>query len=107
VFYGKVDQKGDPGWYWTRVPGPGEPLKGPYNGPFKTKAETVEDANQAAVARFTGEKGAQSGACQDRRCDLYRGLVDEWLTAGGRRGKRPRWRHAPGAARFEIGLGVN
>ena len=31
------------------VPGPGEPLKGPYNGPFETKAEAVDDANQAAV----------------------------------------------------------
>ena len=49
VFCGKVDQRRDPGWYWTSVPGPGEPLKGPYNGPFKTKAEAVEDANQAAV----------------------------------------------------------
>ena len=47
VFYGKVDQKRDPGWYWTRVPGPGE--QGPYNGPFETKAVAVEDANQAAV----------------------------------------------------------
>jgi len=47
VFYGKADQKCDPGWYWTSVPGPGEPLKGPYNGPFETKAEAVEDANQA------------------------------------------------------------
>jgi hypothetical protein len=28
VFYGKVDQKRDPGWYWTSFPGPGEPLKG-------------------------------------------------------------------------------
>jgi hypothetical protein len=54
VFYGKVDQKRDPGWYWTSVPGPGEPLKGPYNGPFKTKAEAVEDANQAPVIEENG-----------------------------------------------------
>jgi hypothetical protein len=54
VFYGKVDQKRDPGWYWTSVPGPGEPLKGPYNGPFKTKAEAVEGANQAAVIEEKG-----------------------------------------------------
>ena len=54
VFYGKVDQKHDPGWYWTSAPGPGEPLKGPYNGPFKTKAEAVENANQAAVIEEKG-----------------------------------------------------
>jgi hypothetical protein len=33
---------------------PGEPLKGPYNGPFETKAEAVEDANQAAVIEEKG-----------------------------------------------------
>jgi hypothetical protein len=54
VFYGKVDQKRDPGWYWTIVPGPGELLKGPYKGPFETKAEAVEDANQAAVIEGNG-----------------------------------------------------
>jgi len=54
VFYGKVDQKRNPGWYWTRVPGAGEPLKGPYNGPFETKAEAVDDANQAAVIEEKG-----------------------------------------------------
>jgi hypothetical protein len=54
VFYGKVDQKRDAGWYWTRVPGPGEPSKGPYNGPFETKAEAVEDANQAPVIEENG-----------------------------------------------------
>ena len=52
VFYGKVDQKRDPGWYWTSVPGPGE--QGPYNGPFETKAEAVEDANQAAIIEEKG-----------------------------------------------------
>ena len=26
VFYGEPDQKRGPGWYWTVVPGPGEPL---------------------------------------------------------------------------------
>jgi len=55
VFYGKVDQKRDSGWYWTRVPGPGEPLKGPYNGPFETKVEAVEDANQAPIIEEKGE----------------------------------------------------
>ena len=54
VFYGKVDQKRDPGWYSTSVPGPGEPLKGPYNGPFETKAEAVEDANQAPIIEEKG-----------------------------------------------------
>jgi hypothetical protein len=49
VFYGKVDQGRDPGWYWTRVPGAGEPLKKPYNGPL-----AVEDANQAAVIEEKG-----------------------------------------------------
>jgi len=29
-------------------------LKGPYNGPFKTKAEAVENANQAAVIEEKG-----------------------------------------------------
>ena len=62
VFYGKVDQKRDPGWYWTRVPGPGEPLKGPYSGPFETKAEAVEDANQAAVIEEKGP-GVSSTSC--------------------------------------------
>jgi hypothetical protein len=59
VFYGKVDQKRDPSWYWTSVPGPGEPLKGTYNGPFETKAEAVEDANQAPVI----EEKAQGKFC--------------------------------------------
>jgi hypothetical protein len=54
VFFGKVDQKREAGWYWTVVPGPGEPLKGPYNGPFETKAEAVENANQAAVIEEKG-----------------------------------------------------
>ena len=54
MFYGKADQKRDPGWYWTSVPGPGEPLKGPYNGPFETKAKAVEDANQAAIIEEKG-----------------------------------------------------
>ena len=51
VFYGKVDQKRDPGWYWTSVPEPGEHLTGPYTGPFETKAAAVEDAHQAAIRR--------------------------------------------------------
>jgi hypothetical protein len=41
VFYGKVDQKRDPGWYWTSVPEPGEHLTGPYAGPFETKADAT------------------------------------------------------------------
>jgi hypothetical protein len=52
VFYGKVDQKRDPGWYWTSVPGPGE-----YNGPFETKAEAVEAAtSQAAQTEHKGQR---------------------------------------------------
>ena len=51
VFYGKVDQKREPGWYWTGVPEPGEHLTGPYTGPFETKAAAVEDAHQAAIRR--------------------------------------------------------
>ena len=42
VFYGEADQKLAPGWYWTVVPGPGEPSKGPDNGPFETKADAIE-----------------------------------------------------------------
>jgi hypothetical protein len=61
VFYGKVDQKRDLGWYWTSVPGPNEPLKGPYNGPFKTKAEAVEDANQTAVIEEKGSGPTNGG----------------------------------------------
>jgi hypothetical protein len=44
AFFGKVDQKRDPGWYWTDVPEPGKPLRGPYNGPFESKEEAVEHA---------------------------------------------------------------
>ena len=44
VFCGKVDQKRESGWYWTVAPRPGEPSKGPYNGPFETKADAVEHA---------------------------------------------------------------
>jgi hypothetical protein len=49
VFYGEADQKRGPGWYWTAVPGPGEPSRGPYNGPFETKAAAVEDAHREAI----------------------------------------------------------
>jgi len=61
VFCGKVDQRRDPGWYWTSVPGPGEPLKGPYNGPFETKAEAVENANQTAVIEEKGSGPTNGG----------------------------------------------
>jgi hypothetical protein len=54
VFYGEPDQKRGCGWYWTVVPGPGEPTKGPYTGPFETKAAAVEDANQAPVTSMVG-----------------------------------------------------
>jgi hypothetical protein len=52
VFYGKVDQKRDPGWYWTVVPEPGEHLTGPYTGPFETKADAVEHAVRSGGGRL-------------------------------------------------------
>jgi hypothetical protein len=55
VFFGKVDQRREAGWYWTSVPEPGEHPKGAYTGPFETKDEAIEDANQAGVTERGGE----------------------------------------------------
>jgi hypothetical protein len=52
VFYGKVDQKRDPGWYWTAVAESGEHLAGPYTGPFETKADAVEHAVRSGGGRL-------------------------------------------------------
>ena len=52
VFYGKVDQKRDPGWYWTSVPEPGEHLTGPYAGPFETKADAIEHVIRSGAGRL-------------------------------------------------------
>jgi hypothetical protein len=52
VFSGEPDQKRGSGWYWTVVPGPGEPSKGPYNGPFETKADATEHAIRSGARRL-------------------------------------------------------
>jgi hypothetical protein len=52
VFYGETDQKRGQGWYWTAVPGPAEPSKGPYNGPFETKADAIEHAIRSGAGRL-------------------------------------------------------
>jgi hypothetical protein len=52
VFYGEPDQKRGSGWYWTVIPGPGEPSKGPYTGPFETKADAVEHAIRSGTGRL-------------------------------------------------------
>ena len=52
VFCGKVDQKRESGWYWTVVPQPGEPLKGPFTGPFETKDEAIEHALRSGAGRL-------------------------------------------------------
>jgi hypothetical protein len=52
VFYGKVDQKRGPGLYWTDVPEPGKHLKGPYNGPFETKADAIEHAVRSGAEKL-------------------------------------------------------
>jgi hypothetical protein len=52
VFFGKVDQRREPGWYWTNVPEAGVPLKGPFTGPFETKEEAVEHALRTGGGRL-------------------------------------------------------
>jgi hypothetical protein len=52
VFFGKVDQRREPGWYWTGVPEPGEHLKGPFTGPFETKDEAIEHAMRSGAGRL-------------------------------------------------------
>ena len=52
VFLGKVDQRREPGWYWTSVPEPGEHLKGPFTGPFETKDEAIEHALRSGAGRL-------------------------------------------------------
>jgi hypothetical protein len=65
VFYGEVDQKRGPGWYWTAVARPGEPPKGSYTGPFETKADAVEHAvrsgGEAALKDDTAERSPEDG----------------------------------------------
>jgi hypothetical protein len=56
VFYGEPDQKRGSGWYWTVVPGPGEPSKGPYTGPFETKAQAMENAVLCGADELKGEQ---------------------------------------------------
>jgi hypothetical protein len=41
VFFGKVDQKRESGWYWTA-----------YNGPFETKANAVEHVGYRSLREF-------------------------------------------------------
>jgi hypothetical protein len=45
VFFGKVDKRAS-GWYWTPISDAQIPHSGSIVGPFETKAEAVEDANQ-------------------------------------------------------------
>jgi hypothetical protein len=52
VFFGKVDQKHEAGWYWTSVPEPGERSKGPFTGPFETKDEAIEHAVRTGAGRL-------------------------------------------------------
>jgi hypothetical protein len=52
VFFGKSDQKHEPGWYWTSVPHPGEHVKGPFTGPFKTKEEAIEHAIRSGAGKL-------------------------------------------------------
>jgi hypothetical protein len=55
VFYGEdgeADQKRGPVWYWTVVPAPGEPWKGPSIGPFETKPDAIEHAVQSGAGRL-------------------------------------------------------
>jgi hypothetical protein len=42
VFYGKVDERPS-GWYWTEAPpdDEGDRPKGPFTGPFETKADAI------------------------------------------------------------------
>jgi hypothetical protein len=47
VFFGKVDKRPS-GWYWTPI-SETVPHSGSIVGPFGTKTDAVEDANQAAV----------------------------------------------------------
>ena len=88
MFFGKVDQKRDPGWYWTRISGPGKPLKGPYNGPFETKAEAVHGnpptRGRTAPIMMAGAIGGMPGAgagsmtpskARDCRFDWFRQCV--------------------------------
>jgi hypothetical protein len=62
VFFGKVDKRPS-GWYWTSISDAETPQSRSMVGPFETKAEAVEDANQTAVT----EHG--TGGEIDRRSD--------------------------------------
>ena len=53
VFFGKVDKRSS-GWYWTSIVDTEIPHSGSMVGPFETKAEAVEDTNQAAVTEHGG-----------------------------------------------------
>ena len=53
VFFGKVDSR-PAGWYWTPISHAEIPQSQLMVGLFETKAEAVEDANQAAVTEHAG-----------------------------------------------------
>jgi hypothetical protein len=45
VFFGKVDKRPS-GWYWISAQAADKSIKGPFTGPFETKAEAIEHAMQ-------------------------------------------------------------
>jgi hypothetical protein len=52
VFYGRVDERST-GWYWTEAPDDVDELpKGPFQGPFETKADAVEHAVRSGAGRL-------------------------------------------------------
>ena len=65
VFFGKVAQKREAGWYWTSVPEPGEHLKGPFTGPFETKDEAIEHAAGSGAGRLHRAGIRLAARCRD------------------------------------------
>jgi hypothetical protein len=51
VFFGRVDKRAA-GWYWTGAQEMDKGVKGPFTGPFETKAEAVEHAIRSGAGRL-------------------------------------------------------
>jgi hypothetical protein len=51
VFFGKVDKRPS-GWYWISAQEVDKNVKGPFTGPFETKAEAIEHAIQSGAGTF-------------------------------------------------------
>jgi hypothetical protein len=62
-----VDQKREAGWYWTVVPRPGEPSKGPYNG-LRDLCRRGHRARPAPAGRQTIVRN-RPGSTQATACD--------------------------------------